>query len=228
MKVPFLDSCPSRAPRPAGARPALAALAATYDANRFCLGKDVDDFERGLGAVPGVSCAVLGMNSGTASLHVACMIAGFACDDGGRHVVSFTAIASRLGASAMRLSDAGLRRHRGGDVPRVSTPAKLEGRHHPEDREGFVIVHLRPQAGAHGRDHGPLARRHDLLCDRGLRPGRRRPLAAARRWAARWATAARSAPTPRRTWAAAGSGGAFVSRDEAIQVKARQIRVHGS
>jgi hypothetical protein len=41
MKVPFLDLGPQhRALR----AEALAALAATYDATRFCLGKDVDDF----------------------------------------------------------------------------------------------------------------------------------------------------------------------------------------
>src|SRR4051812_16399908 len=42
MKVPFLDlSLQHKAIR----EQALAALAATYDATRFCLGKDVDDFE---------------------------------------------------------------------------------------------------------------------------------------------------------------------------------------
>ena len=43
MKVPFLDlTLQHRALR----AEALAAMAATYDANRFCLGKDVEDFER--------------------------------------------------------------------------------------------------------------------------------------------------------------------------------------
>ena len=40
MKVPFLDlSLQHRNLR----EPVLAALAATYDANRFCLGKDLGD-----------------------------------------------------------------------------------------------------------------------------------------------------------------------------------------
>ena len=77
MKVPFLDlSLQHRALR----EPALAALAATYDATRFCLGKDVEDFEKAFGATLGYP-RVLGMNSGTAPLHVACMLAGFGPGD---------------------------------------------------------------------------------------------------------------------------------------------------
>ncbi|MDB6127424.1 MAG: Glutamine--scyllo-inositol transaminase, partial [Verrucomicrobia bacterium] len=73
MKVPFLDlSLQHKAIR----EPALAALAATYDATRFCLGKDVEDFEKNFASQLGYPRA-LGMNSGTAPLHVACMIAGF-------------------------------------------------------------------------------------------------------------------------------------------------------
>ena len=77
MKVPFLDlSLQHKALR----EPALAALAATYDATRFCLGKDVEDFEKGFAATLGYPRA-LAMNSGTAPLHVACMIAGFGPGD---------------------------------------------------------------------------------------------------------------------------------------------------
>jgi dTDP-4-amino-4,6-dideoxygalactose transaminase len=77
MKVPFLDlAAQHRALR----NEALAALAATYDANRFCLGKDVEDFERSFASTLGYPAA-LGMNSGTAPLHVACMVAGFGPGD---------------------------------------------------------------------------------------------------------------------------------------------------
>ena len=59
MKVPFLDlSLQHRALR----TEALAALAATYDATRFCLGKDVEDFENNFARTLGY-CRVLGMNS---------------------------------------------------------------------------------------------------------------------------------------------------------------------
>jgi|GEM_PF-7011880 len=77
MKVPFLDlALQHQALRPE----ALAALTATYDATRFCLGKDVEDFEKNFAATLGYPRA-LGMNSGTAPLHVACLIAGFAPGD---------------------------------------------------------------------------------------------------------------------------------------------------
>ena len=73
MKVPFLDlSLQHKAIR----NEALAALTATYDATRFCLGKDVEDFERNFSSALGYSRA-LGLNSGTSPLHISCMIAGF-------------------------------------------------------------------------------------------------------------------------------------------------------
>src|SRR5271166_3839879 len=94
MKVPFLDlSLQHRALR----AEALAALAATYDATRFCLGKDVEDFEGNFASALGYPGA-LGMNSGTSPIHVACMVAGFGPGD---EVVvpAFTFIASAWGAA---------------------------------------------------------------------------------------------------------------------------------
>src|SRR5690606_40992798 len=77
MNVPFLGlSSQHQAIR----TEALAALTATYDATRFCLGKDVEDFEKAFAATLGYPRA-LGMNSGTSPLHVACMIAGFGPGD---------------------------------------------------------------------------------------------------------------------------------------------------
>src|SRR6476661_6720913 len=92
MKVPFLDlSLQHRALR----EPALAALAATYDATRFCLGKDVEDFEKAFASTLGYPRA-LGMNSGTSPLHVACMIAG--CGPGDEVITTpFTFISSAWG-----------------------------------------------------------------------------------------------------------------------------------
>ena len=46
MKVPFLDLKLQHAPLRAEV---LTALADTYDNTRFCLGKDVDDFEKAMG-----------------------------------------------------------------------------------------------------------------------------------------------------------------------------------
>ena len=77
FRSPFLDlSLQHRALR----EPALAALAATYDATRFCLGKDVEDFEKNFSSKLGYPRA-LALNSGTSPLHIACMIAGFGAGD---------------------------------------------------------------------------------------------------------------------------------------------------
>src|SRR5918993_324121 len=77
MKVPFLDlSLQHQAIR----EQALAALTATYDATRFCLGKDVEDFEKSFAATLGHPKA-LALNSGTAPLHIGAMLAGFGPGD---------------------------------------------------------------------------------------------------------------------------------------------------
>src|SRR5699024_5027415 len=97
MKVPFLDlSLQHKAIR----EQALAALTATYDATRFCLGKDVEDFEKNFAATLGYPRA-LALNSGTAPLHIACMIAGFGPGDE-VIVPPFTFISSAWGINYVR------------------------------------------------------------------------------------------------------------------------------
>ncbi len=67
MKVPFLDvPAQIRALRPE----IDAAIARTLDAGSFCLGPDVEKFERDFAALVGTAHAV-GFNSGTSALHVA-------------------------------------------------------------------------------------------------------------------------------------------------------------
>lgn len=133
MKVPFLDlSLQHKALREA----ALAALTATYDATRFCLGQDVEDFEQAFAKTLGYSRA-LGMNSGTSPLHVACMIAGFGPGD---EVIAppFTFISTVWGVSYV------------GAAPRFVDieegtfnldPAKIEAAITPRTK-GIVVVHL--------------------------------------------------------------------------------------
>ncbi|HLP15129.1 MAG TPA: DegT/DnrJ/EryC1/StrS aminotransferase family protein [Bacteroidota bacterium] len=77
MKVPFLDLKPQHQ---AIRDEVLAALAATYDATRFCLGKDVEDFEKGFSAKFGYA-RTLGMNSGTSPLHIGSLCGGFGPGD---------------------------------------------------------------------------------------------------------------------------------------------------
>jgi dTDP-4-amino-4,6-dideoxygalactose transaminase len=66
MKVPFLDL---NRPHQALRAEILAALAETYDGNRFCLGKDVEAFERAFATACGASESV-GVSNGTTALHL--------------------------------------------------------------------------------------------------------------------------------------------------------------
>ena len=153
MKVPFLDlSLQHRALR----EPALAALAATYDATRFCLGKDVEDFERNFAATLGYPRA-LAMNSGTSPLHVACMIAGFQPGD---EVIAppFTFISTVWGVSYV------------GATPRFVDveegtfnldPAKVAAAITPRTK-GIIVVHLFGQP-ARMDEILALARAHNLF-----------------------------------------------------------------
>ncbi len=237
MKVPFLDlSLQHKALR----EPALAALASTYDGTRFCLGKDVEDFEKAFAATLGYPRA-LGMNSGTAPLHVACLIAGFGPGD---EVIAppFTFISTVWGVSYV------------GATPRFVDieegtfnldPAKVEAAITAKTK-GIVVVHLFGQP-ARMDEIMAIAKKHGLFviedCAQAVgakylgRSTGNLPLLE-RGQVARATTAGvpvgiiGDAGTfsfyPTKNLGGCGEGGAFVSRDEAIHTKARYIRVHGS
>lgn len=216
MKVPFLDlSLQHRALR----EPALAALAATYDATRFCLGRDVEEFERNFGATLGYP-RVLGMNSGTSPLHVACMIAGFGPGD---EVITspFTFISSAWGISYVGATPVFA------DIEEGTfnlDPEKLAAAVTPRTR-GIVVVHL----------FGQPARMDEIMA-----VARRLGLFVIEDCAQAVGARYRDTPVglvgdagtfsfyPTKNLGACGEGGALVSRDEAIQTRARHIRVHGS
>jgi dTDP-4-amino-4,6-dideoxygalactose transaminase len=216
MKVPFLDlGLQHKALR----EPALAALTATYDATRFCLGKDVEDFEKAFSATLGYPRA-LGMSSGTAPLHVACMIAGFGPGD---EVIAppFTFISTVWGVSYV------------GATPRFVDieegtfnldPAKIEAAITPRTK-GVIVVHLFGQP-ARMDEIMAIAKKHNLFVIEDC----------AQAAGAKY----RETPVgiigdvgtfsfyPTKNLGACGEGGAFVSRREDIQTQARHIRVHGS
>lgn len=216
MKVPFLDlSLQHRALR----EPALAALAATYDATRFCLGRDVEDFERNFGAALGYP-RVLAMNSGTAPLHVACMMAGFGPGD---EVITtpFTFISSAWGISYVGATPVFA------DIEEGTfnlDPAALAAAVTPRTR-GIVVVHLFGQP-ARMEAILAVARRHDLWVIEDCAQ----------------AVGARYGETPvgllgdvgtfsfypTKNLGACGEGGALVSRRDELHTRARHIRVHGS
>ena len=216
MKVPFLDLGLQHAALRAEA---LAALTATYDATRFCLGKDVEDFERNFANTLGYPRA-LGMNSGTAPLHVACMIAGFKPGD---EVLTtpFTFISSAWGISYVGATPVFC------DVEEGTfnlDPAKLEAAITPRTK-GIVVVHLFGQP-ARMEEIIAIARRHGLYVIEDC----------AQAVGAKY----RGAPVglmgdvgtfsfyPTKNLGGCGEGGAFVAKDEAVHTKARHIRVHGS
>jgi dTDP-4-amino-4,6-dideoxygalactose transaminase len=216
MKVPFLDlSLQHRALR----EPALAALAATYDATRFCLGKDVEDFEKNFASTLGYPRA-LGMNSGTAPLHVACMIAGFGPGD---EVLTtpFTFISSAWGISYVGATPVFA------DIEEGTfnlDPEKLEAAITPRTK-GLIVVHLFGQP-ARMDEIIAIARKHGLYVIEDC----------AQAVGAKY----RGTPVgiigdvgtfsfyPTKNLGGCGEGGAFVAKDEAVHTKARHIRVHGS
>ena len=216
MKVPFLDlSLQHRGLREA----ALGALTATYDANRFCLGRDVEDFERNFGAALGYP-RVLGMNSGTSPLHVACMIAGFGPGD---EVITspFTFISSAWGISYTGATPVFA------DIEEGTfnlDPAALAAAVTPRTK-GIIIVHLFGQP-ARMDEILAVARRHNLVVIEDCAQ------AVGARYRGTPVGLLGDAGTfsfyPTKNLGACGEGGAFVSRHEDWQTRARHIRVHGS
>jgi dTDP-4-amino-4,6-dideoxygalactose transaminase len=215
MKVPFLDlAAQHRALR----NEALAALAATYDANRFCLGKDVEDFERSFASTLGYPAA-LGMNSGTAPLHVACMVAGFGPGDE-VIVPPFTFIASAWGPTYVGAKPVFA------DIEESTfnlDPAAFEAAITPRTK-GVVAVHL---FGLPARmdEIMAIARRHGLFVIEDCAQ------AVGARYRGTPVGLIGDAGTfsfyPTKNLGGCGEGGAFVSRRPDVTAKARLVRVHG-
>jgi dTDP-4-amino-4,6-dideoxygalactose transaminase len=216
MRVPFLDlSLQHKALR----EQALAALTATYDATRFCLGKDVEDFEKNFATTLGYGKA-LALNSGTAPLHIACMIAGFGPGDE-VIVPPFTFISSAWGISYV------------GATPRFVDieegtfnldPEKIEAAITPHTR-GIVVVHLFGQP-ARMDEIMAIARRHRLFVIEDCAQ------AVGARYKGTPVGTIGDAGTfsfyPTKNLGGCGEGGALVSASDDVFTKARQIRVHGS
>jgi dTDP-4-amino-4,6-dideoxygalactose transaminase len=216
MRVPFLDL---KRQHEAIRAEALAALTATYDANRFCLGKDVEDFERNFGATLGYP-RVLGMNSGTAPLHVACLLGGFGPGD---EVVTapFTFISSAWGINYVAA------RPVFADVEEGTynlDPAQFAAAITPRTK-AVIVVHL----------FGQPARMDEIL-----KIARHHRLFVIEDCAQAVGAHYQGTPVgllgdcgtfsfyPTKNLGACGEAGAFVSRRDELQTRARHIRVHGS
>ncbi len=216
MKVPFLDlSLQHKAIR----EQALAALTATYDATRFCLGKDVEDFEKAFASTLGYP-RTLAMNSGTAPLHVACMIAGFGPGD---EVVTapFTFISSAWGINYVGATPVFA------DVEEGTfnlDPAKLEAAITPRTK-GIIVVHLFGQP-ARMDEIMAIARKHKLFVIEDCAQ------AVGARYNGTPVGTIGDVGTfsfyPTKNLGGCGEGGALVAKDEKLHNTARHIRVHGS
>ncbi len=216
MKVPFLDlSLQHRALR----AQALAALTATYDATRFCLGQDVEDFEKNFAATLGYPRA-LAMNSGTSPLHVACMIAGFRPGD---EIITspFTFISTVWGISYVGATPVFA------DIEAGTfnlDPAKLAAAITPRTK-GIIVVHLFGQP-ARMDEIMAIAREHNLFVIEDCAQ------AVGARYRGTPVGTIGDAGTfsfyPTKNLGGCGEGGAFVSRREELHIRARHIRVHGS
>lgn len=216
MKVPFLDlSLQHKAIR----EQAIAALTATYDATRFCLGKDVEDFEKNFAATLGYPRA-LGLNSGTSPLHVASVLGGFGPGD---EVIAppFTFISTVWGISYVGAKPVFV------DVEEGTfnlDPAKIEAAITPRTK-GIVVVHLFGQP-ARMDEIMAIAKRHRLFVVEDCAQ------AAGARYRGTPVGVIGDVGTfsfyPTKNLGGCGEGGALVSKDEALFEKAKLLRVHGS
>jgi dTDP-4-amino-4,6-dideoxygalactose transaminase len=216
MKVPFLDlSLQHKAIR----EQAVAALTATYDATRFCLGKDVEDFEAAFAATLGYPRA-LGLNSGTSPLHLASVLGNFGPGD---EVIAppFTFISTVWGISYVGATPVFV------DIEESTfnlDPAKIEAAITPKTK-GIVAVHLFGQP-ARMDEILAIAKKHGLFVVEDC----------AQAVGARY----KGTPVgilgdvgtfsfyPTKNLGGCGEGGALVSKHEALFEKAKLLRVHGS
>ncbi len=216
MNVPFLDlSRQHRALR----EDILAALAATYDATRFCLGRDVEEFERAFAAASGADDCV-GVNNGTTALHLVARALGLGPGDE-VIVPAFTFIASAWTASYVGA------RPVFADIELDSftlDPAKLEPLITPRTR-AIVVVHLFGQP-ARMTEILALAARHRIpviedCAQAHLANYRGRPVGL-------MGDAGTFSFYPTKNLGACGEGGAIVSTRPDILKASRLMRVHGS
>ena len=216
MKVPFLDlKSQHQAIRPE----VLAALADTYDATRFCLGKDVEDFEQAFSATLGYS-RTLGMNSGTSPLHIGSLCGGFGPGD---EIITtpFTFASSCWGISYVGATPVFV------DIDTDTwciSPEAIAKAITPKTK-GIVVVHIFGQP-ARLDEIMALARQHKLFIVEDCAQ------AVGAQYNGQPVGIIGDCGTfsfyPTKNLGGCGEGGAFVSKHSAVMDKAQLWRVHGS
>jgi len=216
MKVPFLDLKLQHAPLRAEV---LAALADTYDNTRFCLGKDVEDFEKAFSATFGYT-RTLGMNSGTSPLHIASIAGGFGPGD---EIITtpFTFASSCWGISYVGAKPVFV------DIDPDTWCISPEAiaRAVTSKTKGIVVVHIFGQP-ARMDEIMAVARKHNLFVveDCAQAVGAKYngiPVGAI-------GDCGTFSFYPTKNLGACGEGGAFVSKHPSVMDKAQLLRVHGS
>lgn len=215
MHVPFLDlGRQHRALR----EEILAAFAATYDANRFCLGRDVEEFEKAFAAACGADDAV-GLGNGTDALHLAAR--ALEIGPGDEVIVpAFTFIATAWTASYVGA------RPVFADIDRATftlDPRQVEELITPRTR-AIVVVHLFGQPAQMDELLAIAARRGLALIEdcaqSHLATHRGRPLGLL-------GDAGTFSFYPTKNLGGCGDAGALVSRRPEVLKTARLLRVHG-
>ncbi len=216
MKVPFVDLKPQHQALRAQI---LAALADTYDQTRFCLGRDVEEFEQAFSAALGYA-RTLGMNSGTSPLHVASLCGGFGPGD---EVITtpFTFASSCWGISYVGARPVFV------DVDPDTwciSPEAVARAVTPRTK-GIVVVHIFGQPARMDAIMA-VARQHRLFVVEDCAQ------AVGARYQGQPVGSIGDCGTfsfyPTKNLGACGEGGAFVSRHPAVMARAQLLRVHGS
>ena len=216
MKVPFLDL---KLQHQAIRAEVLAALANTYDATRFCLGKDVEDFEKAFSATLGYP-RTLGMNSGTSPLHVASLCGGIGPGD---EVITtpFTFASSCWGISYVGAKPVFV------DIDADTwciSPEAIAKAITPKTK-GIVVVHIFGQP-ARMDEIMAIARQHDLFVVEDCAQ------AVGAEYKGQAVGSIGDCGTfsfyPTKNLGACGEGGAFVSKHSTVMDQAQLLRVHGS
>src|SRR5882757_3920615 len=216
MKVPFLDL---KLQHQAIRTEVLAALADTYDNTRFCLGKDVEDFEKAFSTAFG-HMRTLGMNSGTSPLHIASIAGGFASWD---EIITtpFTFASSCWGISYVGAKPVFV------DIDPDTwciSPEAIARAITPKTK-GLVVVHIFGQP-ARMDEIMAIARQHKLFVVEDCAQ------AVGARYKGQPVGGIGDCGTfsfyPTKNLGACGEGGAFVSKHSPVMDQAQLLRVHGS
>jgi dTDP-4-amino-4,6-dideoxygalactose transaminase len=216
MKVPFLDLTLQHRPL---RDKILAAWADTLDGNRFCLGRDVEEFEKAFGAACGASAAV-GVDNGTTALQLASQALGLGPGDD-VVVPAFTFIASAWTATYVGA------RPVFADIDPAHycvTEATIRAVLTPKTK-AIVVVHLFGQPA-------PMDEILALAAERGLKVIEDCAQAHLAQYRGRPVGLLGDAGTfsfyPTKNLGGCGEGGALISKHEGVVKRVRILRVHGS